>query len=261
MKSVAKWMERLSLDAVVVALLWGIAMGMRGMLELLILGLASWLTYVADRLRDAAPGQSALSTDRHLYYRDHYKRFGGLWSGGFVVVVALAVLSLPFWKIGWGLCIILGILVYLWGVRNIEDAGKRLLIKRTAVPMIFAGGVCWMAEGWRSHSGIYLTILLLFGAMVNVLLISYWENRDKEMPKWLPHFMGASLVGMFCLSQFGLLYFLYAGIGGLVSVLGYFILLLMVQARKAGHVRAWSDLILAFAAVVIIGLSSLVPCL
>jgi hypothetical protein len=252
MKSIAKWIERWSLDAVVVALLWGMAMGIHHFAELLILALATWLTYVADRLRDAAPEQGILSTDRHLYYRDHYRRFVVLWFGGMVSVAILALVFLPGWKIGWGLIIVAGILLYLWGVRSVNDPGRRLLLKRTAVPLIFASGMCWMAEGWRSSGGIYMAILVYAGAMVNVLLISYWENRDKLMPKWLPHLLGASLVGMFCLGQFGLLYFLGEGIGGLVSVLGYFILLLSVQADKAANVRIWSDLILAAGAVAIL---------
>ena len=239
------------MDALIVAVLWGMALQMRDPIEILILALATWLTYVADRLRDVEPGRGVLSTDRHLYYGNHYKLFCGLWLGGFALVILMALLVLPFWKTGWGLVIVAGILLYLWLVRNIEHAGKRLLLKRTAVPLIFAVGVCWMSEGWRSHAGIYMTVLLLAGAMVNVLLISYWENRDKELPKWLPHLLGASLVGMFCLSQFGLVYFTVPGIGGLVTAFAYFVILLLVQAGKVVHVRAWSDLALAAGAMVI----------
>lgn len=251
MNKFAQHLERLSLDAVIVAVLWGIAMGMRDLAELVVLALATWLTYVADRLRDVASSRGVLMTDRHVYYRDHYKGFVVLWICGFVGVIVLAALSLPLWKIGWGLVLVGLILFYLWALRQIERPDSRLLFKRTAVPLVFAAGVCWMAEGWRSHAGIYMTILLFTGALVNVLLISYWENRYKNPPKWLPHMLGASVVGMFCLSQFGLLYFLKAGIGGLVSVLGYFILLLLVQANKARDVRFWCDLVLAMGAVVI----------
>lgn len=250
MGKLAKWIERLSLDAVVVAVLWGFAMGMRGLTEPAILALATWLTYVADRLRDAAPDQGQLTTDRHLYYRDHYKLFAKLWICGLLVAVATAAIFLPLWKTGWGLVIVGAILLYLWAVRNAEDWSRRLLLKRTSVPMIFATGVCWMSESWRTAEGIYLTLLLLTGALVNVLLISYWENRSGQLPKWLPHMLGASLVGMFCLSQFGLLYFSVAGMAGLVTVFGYFFILLLVQARKVIPVRAWSDAVLAVGAIV-----------
>lgn len=252
MQVLTKWIERLSLDAVIVALLWGLAMGMRGVVELLVLGLATWLTYVADRLRDVAPGREVLATDRHMYYRNHYRGFVVLWFCGFVGVTTLAVFALPLWKIGWGLILVGLIVLYLWALGKIEKPDSRLLFKRVTVPVIFACGVGWMAESWKNPDEIYLTILLFAGALVNVLLISYWENRDKELPKWLPRMLGASVIGMFCLSQFGLLYFLSAGIGGLVSVLGYFILLLLVQAKKAVNVRAWSDLILAAGAIVIL---------
>ncbi|MEX0324069.1 MAG: hypothetical protein AB3N63_18065 [Puniceicoccaceae bacterium] len=252
MKGLTKWIECLSLDAVIVAVLWGMAMGMRDLAELVVLALATWLTYVADRLRDVAPSRGALMTDRHVYYRDHYKGFVVSWICGFVGVIVLALLALPLWKIGWGLVLVGLILFYLWALRQIERPGSRLLFKRTAVPLIFAAGVCWMAEGWRSHAGIYLTILLFAGALVNVLLISYWENRYKNPPKWLPHMLGAGIVGMFCLSQFGLLYFTASGIGGLVTVFSYFIILLLVQAEKASNVRAWTDLALAAGAVFIL---------
>ena len=252
MRQLIKWMERLSLDAVIVAVVWGIALGMADMLSLLVLGMATWLTYVADRLRDCGYGLVVPGTDRHLYYKNNYKLFRNLWIVGFLAVAVLAGFSLPLWKVLWGCLLVAGIVLYLWAIPKMTGPSSRLILKRLVVPLIFAAGVGWMAESWRSPEGNFATGVLLLGASTNVLLISYWENRDKDRVRWLPHALGGALIGLFCLSQLGLLYYLQEGLSGLVCTVVYFVILLWVQAGRAQAVRSWSDGTLAAAGVVLI---------
>ena len=60
MRKLVRWLERLSLDAVIVAVVWGLALGKDtgnpGLLvSIVILGCATWLTYVSDRLWEVRP--------------------------------------------------------------------------------------------------------------------------------------------------------------------------------------------------------------
>ena len=86
---VFKWLERLSLDAVLVAVVWGLALGGKGM-GLIVLGLATWLTYVADRLWEVRPGKPVPQTDRHSYYKSNYTVFRTVW-----LAVSYTHLTLP----------------------------------------------------------------------------------------------------------------------------------------------------------------------
>ena len=182
-----KWVERWSLDAVVVAVVWGFVLG--GIVGYpmnwktgLVLGLATWLTYVADRLRDS---RGEVVTDRHLYYRIHYKTFMRIWLTCFVLSILLAVLVLPLWKVIYGWLLVAGILLYLYGVRQFSNPSGRILFKRLAVPVIFVLGVGWMAESWRAPEGWFASFVLLSGAVSNLLLISCRENKQGEEISWL----------------------------------------------------------------------------
>ena len=252
-----KWLERLSLDAVGVALLWGGALGMLGGHSLragdwIVLALATWLTYVADRLRDAAPGRETPLTDRHLFYERHRKVVSLWWLGLFALVFLAAVILLPVWKLLWGWTLVVGIAGYLWFLGQPLGFSQRLLLKRICVPLIFTLGVGWIAESWRTPEGLLASAVLLAGALANVLLISYQENRDKELPAWLPRLLGGALLGLLVLGNGALLVRWSIGVAALYCAVVYFVLFIRIKAQGVGMVRMWCDAALADGAILIL---------
>jgi hypothetical protein len=253
----AQWLERMSLDAVVVAVLWGVAQGLAGGASisfgiLLILALATWLTYVADRLRDAAAGRNVPTTCRHLYYRNHYKEFRIAWLVAFPVTIVLALVLLPLWKFIWGWVLVGLIIGYLYSVGKTVDASRRLLLKRLAVPLIFTAGVGWMTEGWRTAEGGVGLLVLFMAALCNVLLISSQEKREKTLPSWLPGLLGVTLVALVLAGNLSLLIHWPTGVAALYCAMVYFILLLRIKERGLKVIRLWVDAALADGAILVI---------
>ena len=257
MKYFFNWLERLSLDAVVVAVVWGLALGKDTsnpamLLNIVILGSATWLTYVSDRLWEVRPGKDIPATDRHVYYRNHYKLFMASWVTGFVATFIAALLVLPLWKISCG-CILVGVIVvYLVLLGRMVNLSARLLIKRTIMPIVFTAGVVLMSESWSTADGIAGSILLLSAALVNVLLISYWESHDKTIPGWLLPYLAGSLLLLLCIANVALFLHWPSGIAGLLCAAGYFVLFIQVKTGKARFVRAWVDGVLATAGLIVI---------
>lgn len=250
----ARWLERLSLDAVFVAVLWGMSLGAAagGMPppgELGVLAMATWLTYVADRLRDVRSGRPVPLTDRHLYYQNHYNEFRGAWLAGFLVVVPAALLMLPAWKFAGGWVLVGGILLYLWLVGKIRAASARLLLKRTAVPLIFTLGTAWMAEAWRTGAGLATAAVLLAGALANVLLISRREADPETAPGWLSPAAAGSvgLLALACLAAFP--FHWPAGVAALYGTAVFAFLLNRIRETGLDHIRMWADAALADMAI------------
>jgi hypothetical protein len=252
-----RWLERLSLDAVIVAVVWGIALaelagGKLDLWPVVVLALATWLTYVADRLWDVRPGRPVPETDRHRYYKCHYRSFAFAWSAVFVCVVLVAILDLPVWKWagGWGVvaCVVgyLALLARDWG------PSSRLLLKRIAVPFIFTIGVGWMSECWRVLAGWPALGILLCGALANVLIISYWESHDTTRPRWLLPACWASVAGLASVGSVTLLLHIPLGGAGLVSAAAYAWLLMNVRPGSGVPVRALVDGVLAVSGILLL---------
>lgn len=257
MKSIPKWLERLSLDAVIVAVVWGIALstsaGRTGVFhDMLILGLATWLTYVADRLWEVRPGKDVPETDRHLYYRRQYRKFKSLWLVIFAGTVLYAVAFLPGWKLLWGWGLVMAIVAYLYYLTRIYKASVRLLFKRISVPLIFSAGIALMSEAWSSLDSVAGLVVLLSAAVSNVLIISYQENRDRNMPDWLPSMAIKSVFALLVASHVALFIRWPVGVAGLVCFIGYFVLYIQLGARKLEHLRFWVDAILTIAGTLIL---------
>jgi len=252
-----KWLERLSLDAVVVAVVWGIGLAQAagrpmGIGTAMVLAMATWLVYVADRLRDVGPGKVTPKTDRHLYYDRHYKPFGLAWLGGFAVVILLAVAVLPPWKILWGWVLVLGIVWYLWKLGKDLGAGQRLLLKRTAVPLLFCLGVAWMAESWRTPEGWCGTAVLLLGALANLLLISCQESGGENRPAWLPRALGISMILLVLAGNASLAVYWPAGVAALYCAAVYYVLFLRIKVQEVEMLRMWVDAALMNAAIIVL---------
>lgn len=255
--TVLKWLERLSLDAVIVALLWAGAVGMLAGHTLrtgdwLVLTLATWLTYVADRLRDAGPGREAPQTDRHRFHERHRRRISLVWLALFAFAFLVAVILLPVWKLLWGWILVVAIVAYLWFLGQDLSQSKRLLLKRIFVPLVFTAGVGWMAEGWRTREGLLALAVLLVAAFCNVLLISYQENRDRALPDWLPKVLGYGLLALLGTGNLALVLHWPVGVAALFCVAVYFLLYVKIKVRSASMVRLWADAALADTAILIL---------
>jgi len=257
MRTLFQWLERLSLDAVMVAVVWGIALGRDSgnsalIFSISILGCATWLTYVSDRLWEVRPGRDIPATDRHLYYRNHYKVFAVIWLAVFILTVLFALLMLPLWKLLCGWLLVGLIVLYLLLIGMMNNPSARLLLKRTLVPMVFTCGVVLMAESWGTPGGIAGSVLLLSAALVNVLLISYWESHDENRPEWLVPANVASLVLLLICAHVALFMNWVLGLAGLICAGGYFYLLIQVKSGKAKHIRTWVDAVLVLAGMFVV---------
>jgi hypothetical protein len=247
------WLERLSLDAVMVAVVWAWALGGDAhVIGVEVLALATWLTYVADRLWEVRPGRIAPQTDRHLYYQRHYRIWRILWMAGFVLSVVLAVVGLPVWKWagGWGVVAVIGVYLYFLG-KNL-CARERLLLKRTAVPVIFVAGVSWMAESWRTPETLLGTAVLLSGALVNVILVSTWERGSGKLPAALRWLYAAGLAGLGILGLAGLVIDRPVGLASLTALAGFLLLHGFIRRESAGNLRVVADLVLLLAGLVLV---------
>lgn len=262
MKAIFRWSERLSLDAVIVAIAWGIVIGRFAtisirFLDLFILGLATWLTYVADRLWEVRPGKMPPETDRHLYYRKNYKIFKLIWIINLIFSIALATVYLPVFKLLWGWGIVASIVFYLWLISRLENPSSKMLLKRTLVPLIFSAGIFLMMEGWRTPMAAIASSMLLSLALSNVLLISYWENSHGNRPKWLMHGTPVSLIILLVCAHVALFFNLPLGLAGLACCGGYFFMFIHIKTASANHVRGWVDVMLAVSAILVVLLTGL----
>lgn len=252
-----RYLERWSLDAVLVAVVWGLALEQLAAREMdlwavAVLALATWLTYVADRLWDVRPGRTVPQTDRHLYYKRNYKVLLSLWAAVFFCSVILSVLVLPLWKWGGGWILVSVVAAYLFLLARDWNAFIRLFVKRTAVPVIFTCGVVWISECWRVPEGWAALCILLFGATANVLIISYWESHDTSRPAWLKPACWISVAGLCISSAATLLLHLHLGGAAMFSAVAYAILLRTIHPRSSLPVRALVDAILAVSGILLL---------
>ena len=188
------WPNLLSLDAPLVALLWQIFFircfhATAGIETAILLPLAVWLIYAADRMLDAWRGDT--STPRHAFYSRHWR---------IVIPIWVAVLAASAW-IAWtysspqlwsrGLMIASGTLVYLCAVQGAPRWFRRGS-KEAAVGIVFALGVslaAWpMVHTWADTLAIAQFCLLCW---INCVSIEDWE---RGVPARTAAVIGASLV-------------------------------------------------------------------
>lgn len=207
------WPSVLSLDAVIVAVVWqqwlmrtfcqrGSTWG-----ESAALAATVWLIYVADRLLDAASlNLSRPHSLRHRFYRRHARFFLALWIVVLVVDTIIVVRFLPPQLIREGLVVAVAVLVYGASVHfrravmtsqwdGAADLARPSLTipKEVRVGVLFAAGVslsAWSELMTRRNSGIdagledgdwvglvsaTLAMAILFTS--NCLLVAFFERR------------------------------------------------------------------------------------
>lgn len=159
------WLNVLSLDAPLVAVLWQWALARTYGVQMdpitySTLGLAVWLIYVVDRVLDTCPvdGSRVLQT-RHLYYRQHHRFFA--WVAIPVVTVFLmyrVFTSLPatiMWR-GIGLSFLVGLYLLHFAAR-----GHRTVFIIGSVVASFVGGcILYLLPLPAPYKLVYGVILL-----------------------------------------------------------------------------------------------------
>jgi hypothetical protein len=254
--SALRWLERLSLDAVLVAVVWAEALARAAghgldAASLTILALATWLTYVADRLWDVRPGRPVPDTDRHRFYHRNFRAWVVVWLAAFPATVVLAIVSLPPHEVAWGWAIAAVVVAYLL-LLGVDLADRtRLVLKRTAVPLIFTAGVGWMASSWTSRNGLLATVVLLCGTLLNVGTIALWEHRPEALPAAVAAVDLMAFGGLCGLAIVGIWGRNPAGYAAATAAIGYLVVYRRLR-RWAGGIRVISDLALAAAGLVLL---------
>ncbi|TWU48799.1 hypothetical protein Poly51_47030 [Rubripirellula tenax] len=186
--SVVRWMNALSIDAVVVGVLWQtlFACSFRGswptIPESVTLGTTLWLIYTADHLLDARSLDiDRMHTFRHLVHLRHRSALVALWS--FLTVCdAVAIITwLPDSLIRWGLGMAAAVLVYGAGV-HFRPKTKIWLAKEFQVGILFAIGVGLLAwDHAPSVSLLFATMLCAVLFSANCIIVAHFDREaDRE---------------------------------------------------------------------------------
>ena len=191
------WPNLLSLDAPVVALLWQLLFircfhGQLGILPAVLLALAVWLIYAADRMLDAWRG--CVEQPRHQFYRRHWRAVLPIW---------IAVLSMSSW-LAWsrlpgplfleGTLVAGGTGLYLAAVHLAPGLVARTRAKESAVAVLFGLGASLAAWPGVQTTSDVLAILLFSGVCwMNCAAIEDWEGGGALRPSLM---VAAALVAI-----------------------------------------------------------------
>jgi hypothetical protein len=168
----------LSLDAPIVALLWQIlfARCFHAPVDLLpsvLLVLAVWLIYAADRTLDAWTGSSA--RPRHEFYRRHWRTLLPIWTSVLAAGSALAWTRLTPELFLRGLALSAAVLLYF----ALLHLGIFKKTKEAAVAVLFALGATLSA--WPNvRTAADLEAIVLFSCLcwINCVAIEHWEGES-----------------------------------------------------------------------------------
>lgn len=179
------WLNVLSLDAVLVALLWqfvflsGFCDRTPRWHESFVLASVVWLIYVADRLLDG----SRLDLSRpHLVRHRMHHQFAGVWVWAWVTVVMVASLVVVLWMdaavIRMGLFVATLVLAYGAGVHFWPGRStvRHVWAKEVQVGVIFAAGVSLIS--WLEAPSISLALACSVSAML--FTANCWAVAKRE---------------------------------------------------------------------------------
>ena len=173
------WPNLLSLDAPFVALLWQILFARCfharvDPLPSILLVLAVWLIYAADRTLDAWTESSLLP--RHQFYRRHWKTLLPLWILVLAAGSALAWMRLTPELFLSGLALGAAVVLYF----ALLHLGIFQKTKEAAVAVLFALGATLSA--WPNiRSAVDVEAIVLFSCLcwINCVAIEHWEGESK----------------------------------------------------------------------------------
>ena len=174
------WPNLLSLDAPVVALLWQVLFVrcLHARLETLpavLLALAVWLIYAADRMLDAWRGRDR--QPRHEFYRRHWRAVLPVWCAVLAAGAWLAGTQLSAAMLAPGAALGSGAVAYLAAVHLAPGLWNRAGRKEAAVAVLFALGASLAAWPEVETASDILSILLFAGlCWMNCAAIEDWEH-------------------------------------------------------------------------------------
>ena len=186
------WPNLLSLDAPIVAVLWQILFARCfhvpvDAVAAVLLAIAVWLIYVADRTLDAWKGERRSA--RHLFYARHWKQLLPVWLAVLGAAGWLAIERLPAELFERGVFLLAAVVVYL----VLIHFGRRRFPKEAAVGVLFALGASLIAWGEVRTLADAAAICLFCGlCWINCLAIEKWEKwerweqRDDGPRNWSP---------------------------------------------------------------------------
>jgi hypothetical protein len=183
------WLNILSLDAPVVALLWQTLFSRCLHVHIrwparVALVLSTWLIYAVDRLLDARAPSNGTPSSRHEFSRQHSRLMLGV--AGLVLPVLLWTCAhlkpVVFHN---GLWMLAAVTVYFAFVHISPAPIRRLWPKEVAVGVLFSLGTClatWSLAGQNESAASRMALItstLLFAALcsVNCVAIEFWEWR------------------------------------------------------------------------------------
>lgn len=173
------WPNLLSLDAPVVALLWQILFARCfhvrvDPLPSVLLVLAVWLIYAADRTIDAWTGSS--HRPRHEFYRRHWRALLPLWIAALAAGLALALTRLAPELLYSGLALGAAVVLY-FALLHLRVFHK---MKEAAVAVLFALGATLSA--WPNvRTAVDIEAIVLFSSLcwINCIAIESWEGQSR----------------------------------------------------------------------------------
>lgn len=183
------WLNILSLDAPVVALLWQSLFSRCLHVHIrwpaaVALALSTWMIYAMDRLLDSRSPSQGTRSSRHEFSRQH---------GKLILGFALLVLPILLWTCAHlrpvvfrnGLWMVAAVAVYFAIVHMASAPIRRLLPKEVVVGVLFSLGTClatWSLAGRNESAALQMALItstLLFAALcsLNCIAIEFWEWR------------------------------------------------------------------------------------
>lgn len=180
--TLAMYINILSLDAPVVAVLWCALLAQAAKVSLpaylyILLGAAVWLAYAADRWMDARRmREDALIAPRHRFYRRHSGLLLSLWVG--VLGGSLLVAG---WRLPAALLVWASLYAVLVGIYLVTVQFSRNLhaIKEITGGLIFAVGCGWLLWAYQPISPLGLfsgQALLVLLCVSNLSLLALWDR-------------------------------------------------------------------------------------
>lgn len=181
------WLNLLSLDAPVVALVWQdlAAHSFGNPLRLaarIVLGLTVWAVYLADRLLDIRATGPLQNTARHRFYQRHPRAMSVLLAAVFVLDACLALLELRRAVFLDGLAVAACVAAYLC-IFPLRRSGWE---KQVFAALLFSVGVLLVSFTWLGPRQLLLPAAL-FGVLClcNLMLIECWEGGRECRFLWL----------------------------------------------------------------------------
>jgi hypothetical protein len=174
----------LSLDAPIVAVVWQVmfAWSFRARFDPLaavLLILAVWVIYVADRVFDAwrQSAENPVEQPRHEFYRRHWRAVTPVWIAALGISAWLAWTRLPVALFSRGVTLLAAVAIYF----GFAHFSKRRWPKELAVAVLFASGAS-LAVWEHAKTWIDIATIVLFGTLcwINCAAIEQWELRGLD---------------------------------------------------------------------------------